>query len=1056
MVSSLPNGGPERQFLVSAVEMVPNSAAILGADGTVLATNSAWEDGAETTDDWLHSAAAGEDYLTALDTAETTSADRVATGVRELLQGTREQFEIEFTVESSDRRRWFSTHATTVIHDGAKHATVTHRETTARKDGQRVLREACEISTAPDRSFGEKITTLLELGQNAIGIDYATLSRVQDDQYIFESVATQSSADLQGTTVPLADLPNCERVVEQNQTLVLRDVKAQAPELVGSEWGIASYLGAPVTVNGEVYGTFCFYSIDPRAEAFPDWAVTFVECLSNWVGHELERREREERLEQIKTTVSDVVWITSPEKDEIEFVSDSYEDVWGRPTETLRTDAKSFVDAIHSDDRERVQEALGAQQTNPDAYEETYRVVQPDGEIRWIHDRSSGIYDDNGTLRAIVGIASDVTERKKREQKYQRLTERITDAYYAFDSDWNVTYWNDTVADRGDMPAADILGKDFWDVYPELEETVFGETLREAMESQEPKSCEYYTEAEDYWVELQAYPDEGGLSVISQEITERKEAREALRESQERLDAFVTATSDVVYRMSSDWSEMRYMDGQEFIADTDNPRQTWLEEYIPPDERPRVTAAIEEAIETRSRFELEHQVVQVDGTRGWIHSRAVPILDDDGEIVEWFGTATDISDRKKREQTLAQQRDDLTQLKRLNTLVRNLTQALQNTTTREGIETAVCERLTDSDLYQTVWVGRRSQSGSNDPTIVPQTSAGINDAYLDRISGGEPGPASVALQAGELQVIDNISTADRFPDSRREIALESGHHSLAAVPIATDETTYGVLVVYTPEEHTISEAEQAVLTDLGRSIALAIQRVHSQRSLTAETAVALDFQMPDAAIDFAEVTTELGCELELEQRVPISDGGHIYYLTVLGGDPAEVCNHLDDGQLDAESEVVRPVKNSEPALIETHLEEIPRLPLDVLTDYGASMTRARAEDGDISLSVELPPGVTVGPLLADLREIVPGIEVVSKRHVDRPMKTVTAMREQVNELLTPKQEATLKAAYSRGYYRWPRDTTVEEIADTFDISSPALHYRLRKAHDTVVSVLLDE
>ncbi|MBX0297934.1 PAS domain-containing protein, partial [Haloarcula nitratireducens] len=933
MVSNLPNGGPERQFLDSAIDLTPNRAAILDTDGTILATNSAWQDCAETTDNWLQPVDVGVDYLTVLETAESTSASRVATGIRKLLQGTREQVEIEFACESADEPRWFVTQATTAMHDGATYITITHCETTARKDGQRILREACEISTAPDRSFDEKITTLLELGRNAIGIDYGTLSRVQDDQYIFESVAAPASADLQGTSVPVAELPNCERVVKQNRTLVHRDVESQAPELVDPTWGIESYLGAPVTVHGEVYGTFCFYSMAPRTEAFPDWAVTFVECLSNWVGHELERREREEQLQQIKTTISDVIWISNPKKDEVEFVSDSYEDVWGRSPEILRTDATSFVDAIHPADRDRVQDALEAQQANPDAYEETYRIIQPDGETRWIHDQASGIYDDNGTLRTIVGIASDITERKKREQKYRRLTERITDAYYAFDSDWNVTYWNDTAADRGDMPAADILGENFWGVYGELEGTVYEETLRKAMDSQEPTSCEFYYEANDYWIELQAYPDKGGVSVISQEITERKAAREALHEKQDRLDAFVTATSDVVYRMSADWSEMRYLDGQEFIVDTDDPRQTWLEEYIPPDERPRVTAAIEEAIETTSRFELEHQVLQVDGTRGWIYSRAVPILDDDGEIVEWFGTATDITDRKTREQTLAQQRDDLTQLKRLNTLVRNLTQALQNTTTREDIETAVCDRLTDSDLYQTVWIGTRRQSESNSSVVVPQASAGVDDAYLRGISGGEPGPASAALNTGELQTIDDIATAEQFPDSRREIARRNGHHTLAAVPIATDGTIYGVLVVYTPQEHTISEAEQAILTDLGRSIALAIQRVHSQRSLTAETAIALDFQLSDADIGFADVSTELGCELDLERRIPTGDGGYLYYVTVLGAPPAQVCDYLEDGQLVSDSSVVHPTKNGEPALIETHLEETPRLPLDVLTDY---------------------------------------------------------------------------------------------------------------------------
>ncbi|WP_254533420.1 GAF domain-containing protein [Natrinema gelatinilyticum] len=137
----------------------------------------------------------------------------------------------------------------------------------------------------------------------------------------------------------------------------------------------------------------------------------------------------------------------------------------------------------------------------------------------------------------------------------------------------------------------------------------------------------------------------------------REEADQKIRESEERLDAFVTTTSDVVYRMSPDWSEMYYLDGQEFIVDTEEPRETWLTEYIPDDEQERVMAAIEDAIETKSTFELEHQVMQVDGTRGWVHSRAVPMLDDDGEITEWFGTASDITERKEKQQELRETRE---------------------------------------------------------------------------------------------------------------------------------------------------------------------------------------------------------------------------------------------------------------------------------------------------------------------------------------------------------------------------------------------------------------
>jgi two-component sensor histidine kinase/DNA-binding response OmpR family regulator len=131
----------------------------------------------------------------------------------------------------------------------------------------------------------------------------------------------------------------------------------------------------------------------------------------------------------------------------------------------------------------------------------------------------------------------------------------------------------------------------------------------------------------------------------------RGQFTETLRESEERFRAFVTASWDVVYRVSPDWGEMRYLRGKNFIADIENPSQNWLEKYIHPDDHVRVLAAIDEAIRAKHTFELEHRVIRVDGTTGWAHSRAIPMLDTRGDIVEWFGAACDATERKRAEET---------------------------------------------------------------------------------------------------------------------------------------------------------------------------------------------------------------------------------------------------------------------------------------------------------------------------------------------------------------------------------------------------------------------
>ena len=160
----------------------------------------------------------------------------------------------------------------------------------------------------------------------------------------------------------------------------------------------------------------------------------------------------------------------------------------------------------------------------------------------------------------------------------------------------------------------------------------------------------------------------GLCSRPSSPFEELREANEALHESESRLRALVTASSDAIYRMSADWSEMQQMkgvaEGRDFLAETEIPNRNWLEEYIHPEDRLRVWAEIEQAIHAKNTFELEHRVRRLDGSLGWTHSRAVPLFNQEGEIREWFGMASDITASKQAVVALIQN-EKLTAMGRL-------------------------------------------------------------------------------------------------------------------------------------------------------------------------------------------------------------------------------------------------------------------------------------------------------------------------------------------------------------------------------------------------------
>ena len=226
-----------------------------------------------------------------------------------------------------------------------------------------------------------------------------------------------------------------------------------------------------------------------------------------------------------------------------------------------------------------------------------------------------------------------------------------------------ILIYNDAAACLYGNRHPSALGQPLPDAFPEGWATVApfyasafaGETVQVVAQPLDTRGEGWATDSFDAM--LVPVRDEAGAVVAvlmtGREVGARVRAEEALRLGEARFRALVTATSYAVYSMGPDWTEMRQLQGHGFLADTAGPNTAWLDEYILPEDRPRIWAAIQQAIRTKDLFELEHRVRRADGAIGWTVSRAVPLLDAAGEIREWFGAASDVTQRREAEAALA-------------------------------------------------------------------------------------------------------------------------------------------------------------------------------------------------------------------------------------------------------------------------------------------------------------------------------------------------------------------------------------------------------------------
>lgn len=165
-----------------------------------------------------------------------------------------------------------------------------HDSVTSMQRCKEALQEAYRLIASESNALPQQIDELLAVAKRAVETEYATFARVDENQMVFKAVAVPGDDGPEpGDRSHLETLPPCRQVVETEAGVVIDNIEREAPKLVSPQSSMTRHLGVPVQVDGETYGTLCFYDTAQSAEPFTEWQEMFVDILADWVGARLEQ-----------------------------------------------------------------------------------------------------------------------------------------------------------------------------------------------------------------------------------------------------------------------------------------------------------------------------------------------------------------------------------------------------------------------------------------------------------------------------------------------------------------------------------------------------------------------------------------------------------------------------------------------------------------------------------------------------------------------------------------------------------------------------------------------
>ena len=428
--------------------------------------------------------------------------------------------------------------------------------------------------------------------------------------------------------------------------------------------------------EGRVLGTFAIYAREPCSPTPQHHKI--IEQITHLAAVAIERnrtqaalQESEERFRRMADAIPEVIWFTALEPEKVLYVSPSFERIWGLPVADLYRNSRLWTEAIHPEDRERIVSTFaqwiaggGVNYNNVE-----FRIVQPSGATRWIHERGVLSFNDRGKPYLASGISTDITERKEAQDALRRSESYLAEAQRLSRTGsfgWNVStgeiFWSKETFciagyAQGTKPTLELVLNR---VHPE--DLVFvQQTLDGASRDGTDLDFEHRLRMPAGFVKhlhvvARAVRDESGqlefVGAVS-DITVAKAAEEKLRQDERELRRITDAIPQAISVLAPDGAILY---ANEVVLDytglslEDVKAGDFRARVFHADDLKRLRDERQQALSRGEPFEAELRARRKDGQYRWFLVRYNPLRDDEGRIIRWYATGTDIEDRKQAEE----------------------------------------------------------------------------------------------------------------------------------------------------------------------------------------------------------------------------------------------------------------------------------------------------------------------------------------------------------------------------------------------------------------------